>query len=176
MRLLKRLFAGLVIVMGSAGLAFAYPASVTDDLNLRTGPGTQYPVITVIPGGAPVHVRSCSAGWCAVTYQTLQGHVSQLYLAAHAPPPAVAPPPFVRPPPAVVPRPPWRERVCRERGARWALGRRASPRVVEEARRDANARRVRVIRPGEVYTMELDPRRLNIEVDRRNRIVDLRCG
>jgi uncharacterized protein YraI len=176
MRLLKRLFAGLVIVMGSAGLAFAYPASVTDDLNLRTGPGTQYPVITVIPGGAPVHVRSCSAGWCAVTYQALQGHVSQRYLAPHAPPPAVAPPPFVHPPPAVVPRPPWRDRVCRERGARWALGRWASPRVIEEARRGANARRARVVRPGEFYTMEFDPRRLTIEVDRRNRIVDLRCG
>jgi uncharacterized protein YraI len=173
---LNRLLAVLVILIGGAGLALAYPASVTVDLNLRAGAGTQYHVVTVIPRGSPVQVRSCSAGWCAVTYRTLQGYVSQRYLAAHAPPPIVAPPPFVHPPPAVAPRPTWRARVCRERGARWALGRRASPRVIEEARRDADARRVRVIRPGEVYTMEFDPRRLTIEVDQRNRIIDLRCG
>jgi hypothetical protein len=47
---------------------------------------------------------------------------------------------------------------------------------VESARRSANARTVRVIRPGDSYTQDLQRDRLNVEVDRRNRIVDLRCG
>jgi len=48
--------------------------------------------------------------------------------------------------------------------------------VLEEATLDAGARTARVIRPGDIVTMEFSAERLTIEVDGRNRIVDVRCG
>jgi len=59
------LFAALFLLIG-VGAAMAYPASTTADLNLRTGPGTQYRVIGSMPRGARVDVAGCSRGWCEV--------------------------------------------------------------------------------------------------------------
>lgn len=65
---------------------------------------------------------------------------------------------------------------CRAAGAQAQLGETLDDRVIEEARWAAGAMRTRVIRPGQVVTMELDPQRLNIEVDATGRIRRLRCG
>jgi uncharacterized protein YraI len=58
-------FATAMLVASSA---FARPALVTTDLNLRRGPGTGYRVITAMPNGAIVDVHGCVRGyrWCRV--------------------------------------------------------------------------------------------------------------
>jgi len=65
---------------------------------------------------------------------------------------------------------------CRAAGAAAELGKTADDKVIDDARYAAGAMRTRVIRPGQVVTMELDPQRLNIEVDETGRIRRLRCG
>lgn len=51
-----------------------------------------------------------------------------------------------------------------------------SPKLAERARQAASAREVRKIEPGGAYTTELDPNRLNVEVDRAGIVTGLRCG
>lgn len=57
-----------------------------------------------------------------------------------------------------------------------AIGKAATAEVIERARKDAGARLVRVIKPGQMVTMEYIEGRLNIDVDEANVIVNLRCG
>jgi uncharacterized protein YraI len=70
--------AGLLAL--STGAASAYPAVVTDDLHLRSGPATDYQVIGVLPQGADVRVQSCNEGWCRVSYAGREGFASEHYL------------------------------------------------------------------------------------------------
>jgi uncharacterized protein YraI len=55
----------------------------TGDVNMRSGPGTNYAHITTIPAGAPVEVFSCPS-WCQVAYAGREGWVSSNYIAAGA--------------------------------------------------------------------------------------------
>lgn len=55
-------------------------AVVTNDLNLRSGPGTRYRVMHVMPAGQTVAVHNCSGYWCQVTYGETTGYASQRYL------------------------------------------------------------------------------------------------
>ena len=57
-----------------------------------------------------------------------------------------------------------------------AMGKVATAEVVERARVDAGARTVRVLKPGQMVTMEYAEGRLNIDVDVRNVVINLRCG
>lgn len=65
------------------GVAAAVPALVTGDLNIRTGPGTQYQRLGTIPNGNSVEVESCARGfnWCRVYWAGRTGWVSGSYLA-----------------------------------------------------------------------------------------------
>jgi uncharacterized protein YraI len=58
-------------------------AVVTTDLNMRAGPGTQFPVVNVLTGGRSVTVQGCvrDLSWCDVTTRTDRGWVSARYLA-----------------------------------------------------------------------------------------------
>jgi uncharacterized protein YraI len=77
---------------------------VTGNVNLRTGPGTDYKKITTIPGGARVRVLGCGS-WCQVNFQGIRGFVSASYVAGgngfvkRPPPMARAPMMMHRPPP-----------------------------------------------------------------------------
>jgi len=78
--------------------AVAEAARTTGAVNLRTGPSTAYRVITTLPPGAPIAVRSCSGSWCLVNASGLSGWVSASYIGgrpypryAYAPPPPPAP-------------------------------------------------------------------------------------
>lgn len=76
------------------GAAFAYPAEVSRDLNLRAGPGTNYEVLATMPGGAVVDVEGCRGSWCRVDYRGREGWASARYLGeqtARRGPPAHAP-------------------------------------------------------------------------------------
>jgi Bacterial SH3 domain len=70
--------AGAALVL-SAGAASA--AIVTGDLNLRSGPGTDYSVIDAMPAGARVAVLSCSGSWCQVNWRGEEGYASRNFLA-----------------------------------------------------------------------------------------------
>lgn len=65
---------------------------------------------------------------------------------------------------------------CTAEGASWAHGQHATDKLVERAKMASGAQLVRVLRPGEAHTMEFNPDRLNLEVDERDRIVEVRCG
>lgn len=52
----------------------------TDNLNLRTGPGTNYSIVTNIPKGTVIDYYSESNGWAKVKYSGKYGYVSTAYL------------------------------------------------------------------------------------------------
>jgi hypothetical protein len=182
MSVLARLAAAAVLLVSTSLAALAWPATVLTDLNMRSGPGTGYGVILILPRGVVIDVLGCQANWCEVTYANTVGYVSQTFIGPAEARPVVPPSPS----PGLSPRPPYpggpqrpehpRRQVCDEAGAMWAIGRHAGDRTVERARRDANARSVRIIHPDMLYTTDYERRRLNIEVNHRNRIVDLSCG
>ncbi|MGJ3703609.1 I78 family peptidase inhibitor [Variovorax sp. AFSI2.2] len=65
---------------------------------------------------------------------------------------------------------------CNADGARFAVGQPLSPQLEAAARVRAGAGTVRALKPGEVVTMELNGGRLNLDVDARGRVTDVRCG
>lgn len=69
------------LVLPSQAMA-QYDAVTRTDLNLRVGPGTDFGVIDVIPGGYPVDVLGCldAYEWCDVDWDGLRGWVSARYL------------------------------------------------------------------------------------------------
>jgi uncharacterized protein YraI len=54
----------------------------TANVNMRSGPSTSYPAVTVIPVGAPVTIYGCmsSVNWCDVTFVGGRGWVSGSYV------------------------------------------------------------------------------------------------
>jgi hypothetical protein len=66
--------------------------------------------------------------------------------------------------------------TCATREAQSIVGQPYSPALADRARRAAGAREVRKIEPGGAYTTDLDPNRLNVEVDRAGIVTGLRCG
>lgn len=70
-------FAALVI---AGGAAMAAPGLATTDVNMRQGPGTNFPVVTSIRGGSNIDVQSCDAGWCTVRFGPYAGFVKADYL------------------------------------------------------------------------------------------------
>lgn len=62
--------------------AFAEPAVVATDLNLRAGPGPNYVIQTSMPAEAEVEVEGCVEGgqWCRVTYDGQTGYAYASYL------------------------------------------------------------------------------------------------
>ena len=65
---------------------------------------------------------------------------------------------------------------CNADAARGAVGKAAAPEVVEQARRDAGAAIARVLKPGQVVTMEYRGDRLNVDVDDGDVVTNVRCG
>ncbi len=183
------LLAAFFLLVGS-GQAMASSASASVDLNMRSGPGTQYRVIATIPRGGRVEVRGCSGGWCDVVWAGRRGFASERFLSRGVPPRAgggippraggsleiIIPFPGVQPAPPPRHRPaPTRRAECSDRGLRRFVGERASRRTIDQAQNRSRARTVRVVRPGDFITRDMRRDRLTIEVDRRQRIVDLRC-
>jgi uncharacterized protein YraI len=64
----------------TATTALARPAVSEADLNVRSGPGTGYRVVGVIPEGATVDAGGCSGSWCQVTFAGGSGWASANYL------------------------------------------------------------------------------------------------
>lgn len=84
-----------------------------------------------------------------------------------------APAPAPAPASAAPPEPVFQ---CNADGARFAVGQPLSPQLEAAARVRAGAGTVRALKPGEAVTMELNGGRLNLDVDARGRVTDVRCG
>lgn len=58
-----------------------YYRVTTDELNIRSGPGTTYSIVGVIPYGGVVAVYSVSGSWARVMYNGIKGYSHTAYLA-----------------------------------------------------------------------------------------------
>jgi uncharacterized protein YraI len=69
------------LTLGTAA-AEASPGYSTANVNLRTGPDTDFPSVGVIPEGAPIDVRGClrDESWCDVIWGPNRGWVYSEYL------------------------------------------------------------------------------------------------
>ena len=65
---------------------------------------------------------------------------------------------------------------CSAKGLDDLVGRYATPALVDRAKRRAGASVARVLRPGQVVTMEYLNGRLNVNVDEKNRVKNFTCG
>jgi hypothetical protein len=105
MKLARIMTCGVALLILSAHYAAAAPALATNNVNMRQGPGTNYPVVTTIPGGSNVEVNNCYGEWCSVTWNGQSGYAvaRNLDRGQGAPPGAGGQPP---PPGAEAPPPP----------------------------------------------------------------------
>ncbi|WP_332118335.1 SH3 domain-containing protein [Azorhizobium caulinodans] len=64
------------------GAALAAPGFTTGNVNMRAGPDTAYPRVTVIPPGQPVEIVGClyNQSWCDVIWGRARGWVYGEYL------------------------------------------------------------------------------------------------
>jgi hypothetical protein len=65
---------------------------------------------------------------------------------------------------------------CDALQAQWTAGKPVGDAEAEQARKDAGATSVRVLKPGQPVTMDFNGARLNIEVDEKGIGVSVRCG
>ena len=82
-------FATLLLGL-SAATASALPARVFSNTNLREGPGTNYGVVTLVPGGSIVEVTGCAAEWCTTHWRGRVGYMIATHLDQRVGPPPVA--------------------------------------------------------------------------------------
>ena len=66
--------------------------------------------------------------------------------------------------------------ACDEGKAQFAVGRRYSKWFGRRARWVAHARTLRVLRPGEMHTMDFDDTRLNLYLDGHGIVTSVKCG
>ncbi len=66
--------------------------------------------------------------------------------------------------------------ICKAQGAQFAIGKAPGASVVEQARQRSGAYMARVLRPGQVVTMEFNAQRLNLDLDGAGLITRARCG
>lgn len=76
-----------IAVAAAAAMVFlpaaqAAPGSATAHVNVRSGPGTGYGVVSTLQRGQQVDVQQCQGSWCYVEGRGVAGWVSSNYLAA----------------------------------------------------------------------------------------------
>lgn len=69
----------LVVFLPAANAA---PGTVTGNVNVRSGPGTNYAVIDTAVRGTQVDVQQCQGSWCYVVKPGTDGWISSTYLSA----------------------------------------------------------------------------------------------
>lgn len=65
---------------------------------------------------------------------------------------------------------------CQADAARFAIGYTSTDALADEVRRRSGASTVRVLRPGDVTTMEFNAERVNVVVGEDSRVSAVRCG
>ncbi|MFG1395699.1 SH3 domain-containing protein [Roseixanthobacter pseudopolyaromaticivorans] len=94
MKALIRILVTAFGLVAPASLAYADSATVLGDLNVRAGPGTNFPVIGSLVRGMNVQVMSCTPAWCSIGWRG-PAYVSAAYLGFDGPPPYIQPGPVV---------------------------------------------------------------------------------
>jgi hypothetical protein len=94
-------------------------------------------------------------------------------VAAKPPPPESAP---VDPPRQPEPAPGEPAMECDASNTGWAVGKDADATLVERIKSETGSSRARVLKPGQMVTMEFRADRVNIDVDNNNRVLKVRCG
>ena len=81
--MLKGILTSLAVLVAGTTAALATTVAVsTANVNLRAGPETSYPVVTVVPQGARIVAHGCIDGytWCDVAYGAFRGWMSAGYI------------------------------------------------------------------------------------------------
>ena len=65
---------------------------------------------------------------------------------------------------------------CEAKGAEFAIGKKASPELLEQARTHSGAQYARVLRPSDMVTLEYRSERLNLNTDENLVITRVNCG
>jgi uncharacterized protein YraI len=82
----KRLLCALSLwaAILSPVVAQAAGGFATSNVNMRSGPSTQYPAVTMIPAGVPLNINGCLAEtpWCDVSFAGGRGWVAGRYVQA----------------------------------------------------------------------------------------------
>lgn len=66
--------------------------------------------------------------------------------------------------------------VCNAGTLGWTVGRNADDDLVRRAQLESTAKTVRVLKPGQVVTLEYSDQRLNLHVDGSNVVTSYSCG
>lgn len=76
--------AAVAALLLAPAVAEAAGGFVTANVNMRAGPSTQYPAVTVIPAGESVEIHGCLADvpWCDVEFYGGRGWVAGRYVQA----------------------------------------------------------------------------------------------
>lgn len=80
---MKRLLLALAVLFCVTSAASAATLAVaTSNVNLRAGPATAYPVVTVVPAGVQVTTHGCLVGttWCDISMGNYRGWVAASYI------------------------------------------------------------------------------------------------
>ena len=81
------------------------------------------------------------------------------------------------PAPLPAPAPPGRgDNECKAADAQFAVGQNADAALLEQARQRSGSRIARILRPGQMVTMEYSAERLNLDVDASGKVASVRCG
>src|SRR5690606_10100826 len=80
-------FATGIAVAATAVVVFlpaaqAAPGTITSNVNVRSGPGTNYAVVDTARRGQQVDVQRCDGSWCYISKPGPDGWVSATYLNA----------------------------------------------------------------------------------------------
>ncbi|WQG57340.1 I78 family peptidase inhibitor [Pseudomonas sp. RTB3] len=65
---------------------------------------------------------------------------------------------------------------CESKAAEFAVGQKASPQLLDQARTRAGAQNARVLKPSDMVTLEYRSDRLNLNADDRSIITRVNCG
>jgi hypothetical protein len=103
---LTPLAAAAALAALAAGTAAADPGVAAKTVNLRQGPGTNYPIIGKIPAGSAVDISACQGQWCTIAWHGQTGYAiaASFYQSDNSgagvqPPPGAPPPGQGGPPP-----------------------------------------------------------------------------
>lgn len=65
---------------------------------------------------------------------------------------------------------------CDSSKAEWTVGKIADDALLAKAKADSGAAKARILRPGQMTTMEYLAERLNLRVDEKGKVLDVNCG
>jgi len=85
-KMLLNLVTGIAVAAAAVAVflpaAQAAPGVVTSNVNVRSGPGTNYAPVDTIVRGTQVDVQQCQGSWCYISKPGPDGWVSATYLSA----------------------------------------------------------------------------------------------